>query len=698
MRGKKMRDLAMVIALIAIPTVTLVVGLQGVAGASDPDATTPSGAVIEECLDRRAGNNVTIFGQVWNDADGDEQLLGDIGIEGVEVALDLTDGTDSQTAVTDSAGFWVFCLETEFAATLMPSIDVAIPDGRALVTPGVGNEDADSDVVPIDNAGTVQQSGTTEPFSVADELRGRDRRFESSRELLTIRIDVGLAEEAPFRPCPDWTPEFLEIDPDGDWDGDGIPNIADSLPCDEGIANPCPNFAEGDREFDPQGDWDGDGIVNIEDQQPCTSFDPPPPNPCDNPSAAERDALAQQSPAEDWDDDGLVNDVDPTPCETGVGNPCPEWQQIHREFDPAGDWDGDGIVNAEDELPCNSEPLNPCPDVGRELADQFPNLDWDGDGIGNGGDPLPCDPPRNPCPNANDLWIQQEPGADWDDDGILNIEDAEPCVQAPQNPCAAGSTIVVDDDPLGDWDEDGIVNVEDVEPCVQVALAPCDAGSSANTEDDPLGDWDGDNIVNIEDERPCEPDEGGTPCPRFAPEDVERDPLSDWDGDGVVNSEDPAPCDPNSPNSTTTSTTTATTAVAAGVCPGFTDEQLASEPLADWDGDEVVNSEDPEPCDPEIPDNVDRSCLAPSSPDTAVDESLDSDDDGIPDVDDVQPCVPEDGGGLPVIPLVVVGTVLTGLVGTFWARNRSNRDDDDDDETEERKRKPKASIAGVEVS
>lgn len=471
------------------------------AGASEVDPNTEAGALITEC--QANDGTLTVFGQVWDDADGDDRLLEDAGVTGVVVSLELESIAPTQT---DESGFFAFCINNMDLVELPAVLTVEIPDSYQAVVPGIGDEDEDSDVIVV-NPG----SATTSEFTLAGELDGRNRQFEADLERLSVRIDAGITEAETLNPCPDWSPDLLELDPDGDWDEDGIVNAADSLPCDRGIANPCPEWSNSDREADTDGDWDGDGIVNAADGAPCESEDPPTTSPCDNPSAAEISQLATLNPAEDWDADGLVNGVDPTPCVGGVGNPCPDWQSIHTEEDAGGDWDGDGLVNIDDALPCDSEPFNPCPEWNREIAEQFGEADWDADGITNAEDPLPCDGlGEDPCPEISDLWIAQDPGGDWDGDGFANAEDPSPCeTEAAVNPCPAWTEGLVESDPLSDWDGDSILNIEDEEPCRDVdAIDPCPDWTAELVEQNPLGDWDEDGIFNIEDPEPCDVGEG----------------------------------------------------------------------------------------------------------------------------------------------------------------------------------------------
>ena len=213
--------------------------LQGAAGASEPDRSTDTGGLIVECLAN--DGFVTIFGQVWNDVDGDERLLEDAWLSGVEVFLDRGPELPPLSTTTDEAGFWAYCMPSGEAAALSPAVNLVVPDGLQLVTPGAWPEDEDSDVVlGIDGTDAIAEAGTG-PFNVEAEIDGRGRIFESRLEDLSIRIDAGFFEPEPFNPCPDdWNADLVDADPDSDWDGDGIRNAEDSLPCEEGIANPCP--------------------------------------------------------------------------------------------------------------------------------------------------------------------------------------------------------------------------------------------------------------------------------------------------------------------------------------------------------------------------------------------------------------------------------------------------------------------------
>ncbi len=497
----------------------VVVGLGGAqAGASDLQIDSEVGQLVAECT---ANDGVSVFGQVWDDADGDEQLLNDAGIAGVEVTLDLPSLAATQT---DELGFWAYCITDFELLPLTTQLTVAIPGQLEPVTPGVGPEDEDSDLVDRPTSATA----ATVEFQLLTEFEGRDPetgevvvpQFEVDIEQRTLRIDSGFGQQRDFNPCPEWSVDLVDADPEGDWDSDGIVNRLDSLPCDRGIANPCPEWSDQLREVDPLGDWDGDGISNIEDNQPCETERPPPANPCDS-GSSEIPQLAALSPAEDWDNDGLANGNDPLPCEAGIGNPCPDWNVGLLEFEPNTDWDGDGEPNSLDPLPC---------DVG-----------------------VP-----SPCPDVNDLWIEQDPGGDWDDDGLFNSDDPNPCVPVQPNPCPNWTADLVENDPLGNWDGDSILNIEDEAPCDAVAAPdPCPNWTTQLVDEEPLADWDEDGIYNLEDTEPCgvRPGPCGTegadacpdPCLEPTAEQIELDQLGDWDGDGASNSEDEDPCDPAVP-------------------------------------------------------------------------------------------------------------------------------------------------------
>tara|TARA_Y100000589_G_scaffold7692_1_gene6490 strand:+ start:529 stop:1059 length:531 start_codon:yes stop_codon:yes gene_type:complete len=102
--------------------------------------------------------------------------------------------------------------------------------------------------------------------------------------------------------------------PDGDMDGDGIPNARDPNPLsyDKRGSSPSPSRASMEsRTEGPDGDMDGDGIPNARDPNPL-SHDKRGSSP--SPSRARMESRTE-GPDGDMDGDGIPNSKDPAPLE-----------------------------------------------------------------------------------------------------------------------------------------------------------------------------------------------------------------------------------------------------------------------------------------------------------------------------------------------------------------------------------------------
>jgi len=91
------------------------------------------------------------------------------------------------------------------------------------------------------------------------------------------------------RPCPRPTTADLALDPNGDWDRDGVSNAVEvnrrTNPCRVNAYVICPHYSTYDVNANPYGDWDYDGIANATETRrgtnPCvynatTVYTPPP--------------------------------------------------------------------------------------------------------------------------------------------------------------------------------------------------------------------------------------------------------------------------------------------------------------------------------------------------------------------------------------------------------------------------------------
>jgi hypothetical protein len=208
-RGRWAASLALALLVVIAPSA---------AGAAEPEPDSAVAIARDRCLET---GDPFVMGQVWQDAPPPDGLLTseDAGVGGVTVSLGLP---GLQAFVTAEDGFFGFCVTDPEAVRIETKLTVVAPDGTEFVSSGAGPEDRDSDVEP----GTGESAG----FVIVAELGGDSSQFSVEGSIL--RLDVGLvAGGGSVNPCPAFSAELVEADPDGDWDGDLIVNREDDEPC-----------------------------------------------------------------------------------------------------------------------------------------------------------------------------------------------------------------------------------------------------------------------------------------------------------------------------------------------------------------------------------------------------------------------------------------------------------------------------------
>jgi hypothetical protein len=432
------------------------------------------------------------------------------------------------------------------------------------------------------------------------------------------------------------------IDPNLDTDGDGVADLTDSAP-----NNPClPAQSAGYTGYVAANaiwaaaDCDNDGFTN--GAEATAGSDP---------------YLAASTPTTDTDGDGVADVSDSAP-----NDPCLPAQSAGytgyvaaNAIWSAADCDNDGFTNGA-EATAGSDPY---------LAASTPTADTDGDGIADVTDSAPNDPCL-PVQSAgytgyvstNVIWS----AADCDNDGFTNGAEAT----AGSDPYNAAST------PATDTDGDGVADVSDSapnDPCLPAQSAGYTGYVSTNAIWS-AADCDNDGFTN-----------GAEATAGSDPYLAASTPTTDTDGDGVADVSDSAPNDPCLPAQSAGYTGyVSTNAIwSAADCDndGFTNGNeaaagsdpylAASTPATDTDGDGVADVSDSAPNDPCLPAQsagytgyVSTNAIwsaadcdsdgftngtevaAGSDPYSAASKPLDTDGDGLADVDDAD----DDGDGI----------------------------------------------------
>mgnify|MGYP001303743967 CR=1 FL=1 len=279
--------------------------------------------------------------------------------------------------------------------------------------------------------------------------------------------------------------------PTCDFDGDGIPNILDPDDDGDGVMDGLDIDP-----YDPYSDTDGDGIPDIVE----TGFD------------GKYDPGIDTNPInQDTDNDGIKD---------GIEDMNKNGKKDPGETDPLkADTDGDGLKDGEEDLnkngfldPGETDPLDRC-----DPFAIFDECDFDGDGIPNHLDP---DTDNDGVPNQFDV-DPFNPHSDSDGDGISDIQETTNGTN-PLNACDpnVNATACHKKDLDGDLFYGNYppshpkYDPNDADPCVpKVSAGTCDFdGDGIINAYDP--DDDGDGVLDIYDVNPY-------------------DPYSDSDGDGI---------------------------------------------------------------------------------------------------------------------------------------------------------------------
>lgn len=389
-----------------------------------------------------------------------------------------------------------------------------------------------------------------------------------------------------------------------DFDGDGIVNGVDTDDDGDGVLD-----TQDDDPYDPNSDSDNDGLKDIIETGGDGRFDP---GVDTHPLDPDTDDDGILDGKEDYNKNGMVDpgETDPLDADTDDDN----LNDGQEDKNKNGLYDGD-----------DTDPLDQC-----DPHPIFALCDFDGDGLANEDD---MDDDNDGVLDEDDV-DQFDPNSDSDNDGLPDIIETHGDGEY---------NVGIDTDPLNpDTDGDGYLDGEE------------DLNKSgfldASQESDPLDrcdpdaifdecDWDGDGIPNIDD--PDDDNDGVDD--EFDEENFNKDSDSDFDGvsddvetggDGSYDPDqdyDPLnPCDPN---------------VNSLACIG-----------EDLDGDQFYgnftpgqNQYDPDDNDPCVPNHAAAKCDFDGD---GLINSMDADDDndGVKDINDVDPYDPNsdsDGDGIP---------------------------------------------------
>jgi hypothetical protein len=542
------------------------------------------------------------------------------------------------------------------------------------------DEDDDSDgVLDVDDVDPHDPNSDSDGDGITDDVEtGDNDQYDASLETNPLDADSdndGILDGVEDKDQdgtrdPDET-DPLNMDTDGDEINDGVEDANQNGTIDEGESNPL-DICDPEAIF-PSCDFDNDGILNETDPDD------------DNDGVLDENDIDPYDPDSDSDKDGLTDihetggdgSYDPNtdsnplnPCDPNVNTTlcecidtdgdllCANYPFDHEQYDSddtdackpdftanACDFDNDGLPNNED----NDDDGDGVIDL-NDIENYNPNSDSDGDGIPDiietGGDgsydidtdtnPLDDDTDGDQIPDGIEDSNQdgtQNAGetnplsADTDGDGLLDgVEDAnqngivdngesdptnqcDPNVADPGQCDTDGDGLVDDDDP--DDDNDGVLDGDDADPLdpnsdsdndgiTDVIETGGDGSYDVGLDSNPLDqDTDDDGLLdNIEDtNKNGEVDPG------------ETDPAkSDSDGDGISDGNEDANQNGIQDNGESN--------------PNDICDPIKTDASCDFDGDSIINSEDPDDDNDGVADGDDVDPFDPNS---------DSDSDGISD-------------------------------------------------------------------
>lgn len=320
--------------------------------------------------------------------------------------------------------------------------------------------------------------------------------------------------------CAACGPPFCDpCEPNGDDDGDTIPNISDD-------------------------DQDGNGILDAE-QSPPPCWTGGPISPCSAAGDADGDGIRNDAET-DADNDNVPNGSDCSPYGNGCGG-CAvggclstddfDGDSISNENETDPDIDGDGIPNQDDNTPYGCGPgtvcaCHPCDDDGDADGDGIRNddpaeTDDDDDGQLDVDDPCPrgcncCTTPQQDieCADCENRFLIRK--ARPNSDPLHVSQNGTECTDYAGNRIDRSWFITVETEAECDWDNDSCENANDIEPCdpaygceacrlelnsrmalLRVAilcwLTDDDCVGLLDPKCAPYGDIDGDGDPNVED-------------------------------------------------------------------------------------------------------------------------------------------------------------------------------------------------------
>ncbi|AZA14421.1 Rib/alpha-like domain-containing protein [Corynebacterium choanae] len=398
---------------------------------------------------------------------------------------------------------------------------------------GVNNADeiaADLDPTNPDTDGDGQTDGeedtdhdgktNTEESEVPQNPDGSD--IEVTDENNDGMGDVDVTDTDP----EDGVPDIIDnLGPDGDIDGDGIPNSQDPDIDGDGVNNsdekeagldPFNPDTDGDGTRDGDEDADGDGKKNSDEsfvpEDPETGKDLPVTN-------TDGDGIADPG-VTDRDNDGKPDITDPNDTVDTTGDGDIDGDGIPNSQDP--DIDGDGVNNS-DEQAAGLDPYDPTTndrETGQPSDDG--KKDADGDDKSNAEEsfvPKGEDGEDLPVTDTDGDGMADPGVTDRDNDGNPDITDLNDTVDTTGDGDIDGDGIPNSQDP--DIDGDGVNNSDEQAAGLDPYDPTTNDRETGQPSDDGKKDTDGDGIDNATESEVKQDDTG---------KDI---PVTDTDGDGM---------------------------------------------------------------------------------------------------------------------------------------------------------------------